>query len=293
MYNIKEAATRSGVSVPTLRAWERRYKVVAPARTAAGYRLYDDAAIERLRRMRMLLGSGWRPREAAAEVLRAPASAASALLPPTDDQSTSLSGMVERMVASAAAFDSAQLGAVLDEVFGRVSFETAMQEVVFPALREIGEGWAAGRISVAAEHAAANAVHRRLALFYESARRPAEAPQVVIGLPAGSRHDLGALAYAVALRRLGLDTLYLGADVPVESWVRSLRETGARLAVVGAVTESDIDSARAVVQAIRESLPQVTCLVGGEAAAALADETRVLPGTLAEDARLLHALSAG
>ena len=116
---------------------------------------------------------------------------------------------------------------------------------------------------------------------------------MVIGLPAGSRHDLGALAYAVALRRLGLDTLYLGADVPVESWVRSLRETGARLAVVGAVTESDIDSARAVVQAIRESLPQVTCLVGGEAAAALADETRVLPGTLAEDARLLHALSAG
>ena len=40
---------RSGVSVPLLRAWERRYGIVAPARTASGYRLYDEAALARLR----------------------------------------------------------------------------------------------------------------------------------------------------------------------------------------------------------------------------------------------------
>lgn len=295
MYNIKEAAARSGVSVPTLRAWERRYGVVNPARTPAGYRLYDDESIGRLRRMRTLLGAGWRPREAAIEVLRdKPSDAGAAAIAGNGTEGSpqaDLAGMVAQLANSAAVYDSAQVTAVLDDAFSRVSFETAMEEVVFPALREIGRAWQTGRVSVAAEHAASNAVHRRLAMLYEAARKPGEWPHVVIGLPPGSRHDLGALAFAVALRRVGLDTLYLGADVPLESWVGSLRQTGAPVAVIGALTPSDVDAARAVVGAIQEELPSVTCLLGGEAAAALADDVRVLPGVLAEDARLVYALA--
>src|SRR5215212_3263433 len=59
MYTIKEASARSGVPIPLLRAWERRYGVVRPARTAAAYRLYADEDIARLRAMRRLLDDGW------------------------------------------------------------------------------------------------------------------------------------------------------------------------------------------------------------------------------------------
>ena len=45
---IKEAATRTGISIPTIRVWERRYGVVSPTRTPAGYRLYDEQSIARL-----------------------------------------------------------------------------------------------------------------------------------------------------------------------------------------------------------------------------------------------------
>src|SRR6185295_9480102 len=70
MYTIKEAAARSGLSVPTVRVWEQRYGVVQPARTASGYRLYDDAAIDRLIAMRHLVEhEGLRPRQASAQVL--------------------------------------------------------------------------------------------------------------------------------------------------------------------------------------------------------------------------------
>ena len=55
MYTIKQAAARTGLTIPTIRAWERRYAIVTPARTAAGYRLYDEAAIERLAAMRTLV----------------------------------------------------------------------------------------------------------------------------------------------------------------------------------------------------------------------------------------------
>jgi len=292
MYNIKEAAARSGVSVPTLRAWERRYAVVSPERTAAGYRLYDDDAIDRLRRMRGLLGAGWRPREAAAEVLRATqttviADADTDGIAPSGH--SSLAGMVEKLVAAAAALDPADVSAGLDEVFARVSYESAMDEVIFPALREVGRGWQAGRISVAAEHAFANAVQRRLAIVYEAARRSGDAPQVIVGLPPGARHDLGALAFAVALRRLGLDTLYLGADVPQDSWLRSLRQTGASVAVIGVVTPDDVAPARRLVDAVNNQMPAVSCVLGGHAASAL-EGVRLLPGGLAEDARLVRSL---
>src|SRR4051794_27389129 len=70
MYTIKEAALRSGVSVPLLRAWERRYGVVEPERTASGYRLYDDRAITRLRAMRALIAEGWSASNAAARIAR-------------------------------------------------------------------------------------------------------------------------------------------------------------------------------------------------------------------------------
>ena len=66
MYTIKQAAARSGLTVPTVRVWERRYGVIHPERTATGYRLYDDGAIDRLIAMRHLVeGLGMRPSQAA------------------------------------------------------------------------------------------------------------------------------------------------------------------------------------------------------------------------------------
>src|SRR6187455_1787023 len=72
MYTISEAAERAGVSVDVMRAWERRYGVVTPERTAAGYRLYDLATIDRIRAMRHLVEEGWSPSAAAARVRDAP-----------------------------------------------------------------------------------------------------------------------------------------------------------------------------------------------------------------------------
>ena len=78
MYSIKQASIRSGVSVPLIRAWERRYGVVSPKRTASGYRLYDDQAIATLVRVRELTESGWTASEASRAVLAGEVAVASA-----------------------------------------------------------------------------------------------------------------------------------------------------------------------------------------------------------------------
>jgi len=298
MYTIRQAAARTGLAVPTIRAWERRYGVVRPARTAAGYRLYDEVAIARLDAMRRLVeDDGWRPSQASERVLSLgddlselsavgrPTEAGQASRPDGDVASRRGSRAAESIDAFLDATRELDIGAldgVLDTTFATQRFEPAMDDVVFPALRGVGERWSSGAIDVAAEHAASETIRRRLGQLYEAAGRPLATKPILVGLPPGSRHELGAFAFAVAARRAGLDVVYLGADVPVESWLRAARETAAPVVVLGVVTKGDVGSARAVADGLSTIDPPPQCLVGGPLAAALAKGSgvRLLPETL-------------
>lgn len=291
MYTIKQAAQRSGVSVALLRAWERRYGIVEPARTPSGYRLYDDLAITRLRAMRALIEDGWAASTAAVEVLRADDEALAQLAVRVNgkaaaenpDTSASFGPAAETLTAafvgSAAALDEPGFEAVLDDMFARGSFEHVTTEMVMPALVAIGEGWAGGSLDVAAEHAAAAAVQRRLGLAFMAAGRPAqEIGLVLVGLPPGARHELGALAFATAARRAGVPVRYLGADLPVENWIDAAVRTQAIAAVIGVVIASDIAAAERVGQALRATRPEMLICFGGAAAGRItpADDGGVL-----------------
>ena len=266
MYTIREAADRAGITSELLRAWERRYGVVAPRRTAAGYRLYDEPAIARVRAMRSLVDDGWTPSAAAAAVRDIPDDELPVASPPRDrsaDDST-IDNVVERFVSAAADMDSAGVQAFLDEISARGSFEAAVNRYLFPALRALGAAWERGAVSVAAEHAASAAVQRWLGAAYEAAgtTRGGTAP-VLIGLPPGARHELGALAFATAARRSGVTVHYIGADLPATDWVNAARATDAAAAVIGVPTGADATAARKVATALRRALPDVAVLFGG------------------------------
>ena len=49
---IGELGRRVGVRPETLRAWERRYGLLAPERSTSGYRLYSSRDEERVRELR-------------------------------------------------------------------------------------------------------------------------------------------------------------------------------------------------------------------------------------------------
>jgi DNA-binding transcriptional MerR regulator/methylmalonyl-CoA mutase cobalamin-binding subunit len=270
MYNIKQASIRSGVSVPLIRAWERRYGVVSPGRTASGYRLYDNEAIATLVRVRELTESGWSASEASRAVLAGEVSIgpAPSTRPARDDQGIPprYAELIDRFMEAATDLDVTATGAVLDEMFAVGSFESVVDDLVMPALVRLGDAWGEGRLDVAAEHAASAAVHRRLAALYDAAAATADV-RVVVGLPPGARHELGALAFTVALRRLGTGVLYLGADVPVASWLRVVAERHPRVAVVAVIQESDLASAVDVAHALRDAAHPPIVALGGRSAA--------------------------
>ena len=303
MYTIKEASARSGVSIPLLRAWERRYGVVSPKRTSAGYRLYDEEAIHRLAAMRRLIAAGWaaqqaadRVRAAGPETLAGMISDATRVPGGTSDQPLHVDGpsnaqqLVDRLVQAARRLDAPALEAALDDVFGAARFEAAGDTVLMPALRAIGDAWARGELSVAGEHATSQAVLRRLAMAYEAAGAPVASRPVLVGLGPGARHELGALAFATAARRAGLPVLYLGPDLPAESWMSAAVERDARAAVLGVPTRADVARAREVLAELRRARPGMLLAVGGAQAhqAAKEDAAVELPHGLAQSARHLR-----
>lgn len=290
MYTIREAADRAGVTADVLRAWERRYGVVQPRRTARGYRLYDEGAIRRLRAMRSLIADGWTA-SAAAEAVRdlADADLPVEMVPgwqgPGPDEGEDLAG---RFVGAAAAMDPTAVRAILDEMGARASFEAMVERYLFPSLRALGEAWQHGTVSVAAEHAASAAVGRWIGAAYEAAGgNRGDGPRILVGLPPGARHELGALAFATAARRAGLSALYIGPDLPVTDWVRAAQE-GERMAVViGVPTVDDAPAARGVLAALRHAVPGLLVLLGGDGARTI-EQQSVLPGPLPDAVRELE-----
>ena len=284
MYTIKQAALRSGVNVALLRAWERRYGIVAPTRTDSGYRLYDEAAIERLRAMRALVDAGWSAKQAAERVTGATETELDTLTGAAQAGVSDGTDPVRAFVDGAARIDAVQIERTLDDMFAVGTFERIVEDRLYPALEALGDGWARGDVDVAGEHAASAAVVRRLSMAFEAAGTSANGRgAVLVGLPPGSRHEIASLAFATAARRAGLPVVYLGADVPVASWVAAVERTGARAVAFGVVMDDDVAFADQVVGALRAAHPELVVAVGGHRAPTVGNGGVVrLPGRLSD-----------
>ena len=254
MYTVKHAAELTGIPADTLRMWERRYGVVTPDRSESGYRLYDDAALRRLQAMHTLVDSGWSPRQAAERVLAGDPSGSDAARPSTVPER----GDVLALARVASSFDVAGLDAALDAGFALGSFEEVVDGWLMPSLHRVGAGWREGDISVAGEHLVSATVQRRIAVAFDNAERHPDGATVVVGLARGSRHELGVLAFATALRRAGLDVVYVGGDLPPDGWAAVVTDRDPAAVVIGVPSAEDVPAVRetiAVLAAIRPDLP--------------------------------------
>lgn len=296
MFTIKQASKLTGVPEATLRTWERRYSVVAPNRTDAGYRIYSSDAIASIAAMRKLVDAGWSPAEAARAVRDGTVPTSGPEMRPLSDGLYLPEGEgnaathMEQFLTAAARMDLAGIESSLDRGFSLGSFEHVVDAWLLPTLTALGEGWARGEIDVAGEHLASHAVLRRLSAAFDAAGSRSRGPAVVVGLPPGSHHELGALAFATAIRRRGHDVLYLGANVPSTSWEAAVLGHSARAAVLSVVTAADRPSASATAETLLTLHPDLLVACGGAFGSDLIKGSHTLPDGIADAARELDAL---
>jgi MerR family transcriptional regulator, light-induced transcriptional regulator len=258
---IGVVSRRTGIPQDLIRAWERRYGAVVPRRTDTGRRFYTDSDVHRLLVLKRLVDGGRRISDVAALDMSAleslleedrQGSVAPLPAPPLADEGDHL----EIALDAVARMDAQRLERVLVEASLALSAPDMREKLLTPLLDTIGHRWREGGIRVAHEHMASSVV--RAFLDSQRSRSPGEAgrPRIVIGTPAGQRHELGALMAAGAAEEVGWEAVYLGASLPPEEIASAVRQVGARAVAISIIYGQDNE--------IYEQLRQLSDFVGRE-----------------------------
>jgi MerR family transcriptional regulator, light-induced transcriptional regulator len=282
LFRIGELSRRSGVSPELLRAWERRYALLEPKRSPGGLRLYSARDVERVEAMRQHLAAGLAAAEAAALATSTERDTVEGAPPPP-------AAARDELAAALAAFDEAAAHAVVDALLAAMSLDALLRDVIVPYLHELGARWERGEVSVAQEHFASGVLRGRLLGLARGWGRGL-GPRAVLACAPDEQHDLGLIAFGLALRARGWRIVYLGADTPLESVADAARECDPEFVVVSAVGPRAFRRHRAALAELadRERL----CLGGaGAVGANLGVDVEILAGGPVEEAERLTQLA--
>lgn len=259
-YSVKAAAIATGVSESSLRTWERRYGIPAPSRSPSGRRQYDEHDLAIIRRMAALVDAGIPASEAADAIRRE--DAATIVQEPAVPQAHPL---VQELTDASLAYDEPWITRIVQEAL-KMGWGEALDQVLFPALNQIGLYWGEGRVSCATEHFTTEVIRRELAaaIAVEPKARP-DAPTILLACPEAERHELGLLAMALLLRKRGLRTFYLGADVPVQDLMLAVERSHVEAMCLSATTASGLASLGRTTRRLVSKRSVRSLFVGGPA----------------------------
>jgi DNA-binding transcriptional MerR regulator len=266
---IGELARRSGVSADLLRAWERRYALLEPTRTASGYRLYSADDEARVRAMQAHLAEGLSAAEAARLVRDASAAAPENAVP------ADLAGALWSALDN---FDDAGAQAAFDRLVATFSIETVAATAILPYLRILGDRWRESDASVAQEHFATGLLRARLLNLARGWDRGA-GPRALLACPSGERHDLGLIILGLALRARGWRVTFLGPDTPIETLAAAAGQLEPDAVVLSSLAREPFAAAATEIAQLAASWPVLLAGAGADAELAERSRARLLTGS--------------
>ena len=291
-FSIKAVSQATGLTVETLRAWERRYEVVKPVRDPSGRRSYTAADVARLRLLRAATEQGHTISRLAPlaqdELAKLVAeSGGSARAAQARGQS-----YVDRALDAAVHSDPVGVEEVLVSAIAMLPMNEVIHAVISPLTREIGERWHRGELTIAQEHMVTDIVRRLVISASRGHLRSDNGPCLVLATLSGERHELGLLmcSWLAAARRF--HTHYLGLDCPPDEIARFALEVEARAVLVSMVMpENEVSALRQLGELASALRGRCEIWVGGTASRAIRAEDLplgcvVLPSTLDFEQRL-------
>src|SRR5688572_1778242 len=243
-YNLKVVLKETGLAADTLRAWERRYGLPVPQRTAGGHRLYSQRDIETIKWLMKrqaeglsisravdmyndLLASGSDPLGDSVQ----PAST-SAVASQYQSPETTLDSSRERWVRACIDFNESNAEQTLNQAFSIFPVEAVCVEVLQKGLSEIGRLWYENRASVQQEHFASGLAMRRLDALLSATPAPTRNVTILVGCAPDEWHVFTPLLLSLLLRRRGSNVIFLGANVPTTRFADTIKKVKADLVVL-------------------------------------------------------------
>ena len=261
-YPIRAVSKLTGISIDTLRAWERRYQAVVPTRDDRG-RMYTDADVARLRLLNEAVSAGHSVGRIATlsdqdlQQLIAPAARAVA---PAEARRPDTSALKAALVT----LDNADVDREASRLAAMLSPIALVRDALLPLLRDVGDEWSARPGGIAREHVMSATLQHLLGSFLRFHGRRTSAVRLVFATPAGDHHEIGILAAAMLAAAHGFVVSYIGPNLPAGEILEAARTCGADVIVLGVTFAENAVHRQRDLRAILRTLPSTVELwVGG------------------------------
>ncbi len=286
-YPIRVVSRRTGVKPDTIRAWEKRYGAVEPARSETRRRLYSESDIQHLILLRRATEAGWRigqvatlPDEELQELVLEDEAATGG-----DDRPEPENEVIRDCLRAVERLDQDELVRIFERASLEYGRKGLILEVLAPLLEEVGEAWARGRLRPVHEHLLTSLVREIVSAGRAMPGPDAEkGPQIVVTTPRGQIHEMGALLAAAVADDAGWHVLYLGANLPAEEIALAAYRTPTQVVALGITYPPDDPTLASELRKLMRLLPERTRLVvGGRSAPAYADTLEEVGARVVED----------
>lgn len=261
MYSIKAVSQATGLSIETLRAWERRYRVVEPKRDANGRRAYQPDDVIRLRKLREATERG----HPISRLAKLAEQDLDGLLRPQQDAAAAptIGSIGEQILAAAEDYRPADCDQLLAMALALLPVSQVVTEILAPTLVEVGERWHRGQFSIAQERIVSSAVRKQLSTVLDTYGRIADGPIMVLTTPAGERHELGILMCALLAASNNVRCHYLGPDLPATDLATYAARVHADVVVLSVLMTDNHATMLEQLDELGRLLPEQTELWGG------------------------------
>lgn len=233
MYSIKAIAALTGLGAETLRAWERRYDGIAPARSDNGRRQYSQQELEKLMLLAQLTRSGHAISKIAglsSDELRGLQSQAAAM------QAPSQTALLEQIIEALSNYRIDRCETLLKRALLASEPLEYVRDIVLPTLQKIGDLWHLEQLNVAQEHMFSCCVKRIVLSMVNSLySHSANSPTMLLATPSGEPHEFGILMSSLLAAHQQYRCYYLGADLPGKDIVEAIQHLRPEIVVLGLV----------------------------------------------------------
>jgi MerR family transcriptional regulator, light-induced transcriptional regulator len=208
-YNIKAVSRMLGIQPGTLRAWERRYQMIAPVRNDSGHRLYTDEHVETLRWLISKINQGFTISQAVSLLENSSISVEKPDVPKRDK----VDEIGDKLLAALLEFDSTNAHELINQAFSLYTIDKTVIDLLGPILIKVGDLWEEGSITTAHEHFASSFIRSRIEGLSNSFLHSSFLPKAIAVCGPGEKHELGLLIYTLYLRRKGFEVIFLGTSL--------------------------------------------------------------------------------
>lgn len=232
-YPIRAISELTGVPSTTLRAWERRYGLLKPGRTAKGHRLYSGDDIDLIKEIVKFLRSGHTISEAI-RLVNNPELNLSARAGIDDHWAF----YHQRMLKSIESFSEQSLGEIYNELLSIYPIDMVTEQVIIPVLKELGERWQSRETGIAEEHFFSAFLRNKLGARLHHDSQRSRGNKILVSCLPGEYHELGILLFCIAVISHGYQVLYLGTDMPPSQLPRVVERTHVSAVLLSGTSDS-------------------------------------------------------